>query len=440
MPSSRRPAVSELIRLRQRLPADVEAVLADYERHLRLERSLSEHTVRAYLGDVVSLLGHLAPATPSADGAAGDAAAGSAAVGNAAFGGAAAGNAVAGNAAVGSAAAGNATAGNAAFGNVAAGSATAGNAAFGKAAVGNAAFGNAAFGHATAGKATVGDRDADDRDGDSSAVGDDDRGAEETPLPVAVADIDLAALRSWLGGLRAAGASRSTLARRSAAARTFTAWARRRGHLATDPGQLLMAPRPHRTLPGVLRQEQAAAMLAAAESGAAEGAAVALRDQALLELLYATGVRVSELCGLDLADVDYSSRVIRVLGKGNRERVVPFGVPAERALRRWLDEGRSALVRPGSPAALLLGARGGRLDQRTARKIVHGAVGAVPGAVDTGPHGLRHSAATHLLEGGADLRTVQELLGHATLATTQLYTHVTVERLKAIHERTHPRS
>jgi integrase/recombinase XerC len=201
-----------------------------------------------------------------------------------------------------------------------------------------------------------------------------------------------------------------------------------------------MAPRPHRTLPGVLRKEQAAAMLSAAQSGAAEGAAVALRDQALLELLYATGVRVSELCGLDLADVDYSSRVIRVLGKGGRERVVPFGVPAEQALRRWLREGRSALVKPGSPTALLLGARGGRLDQRTARKIVHDAVGAVPGAVDTGPHGLRHSAATHLLEGGADLRTVQELLGHATLATTQLYTHVTVERLKAIHERTHPRS
>jgi len=335
MPSPRRPAAQELIRLRQRLPADVEAVLADYERHLRLERNLSEHTVRAYLGDVVSLLGHLAPPAPA--------------------------------------------------------------------------------------------------DGSATADGD-------HPLPVTVADIDLAALRGWLSGLRAAGTSRSTLARRSAAARTFTAWARRRGHLATDPGQLLMAPRPHRTLPGVLRKEQAAAMLAAAESGAAEGAAVALRDQALLELLYATGVRVSELCGLDLGDVDYSSRVIRVLGKGGRERVVPFGAPAERALRRWLDEGRSALVRASSPAALLLGARGGRLDQRTARKIVHGAVGAVPGAVDTGPHGLRHSAATHLLEGGADLRTVQELLGHATLATTQLYTHVTVERLKAIHERTHPRS
>lgn len=353
MASPRRPAAQELIRLRRRLPADVEAVLADYERHLRLERNLSEHTVRAYLGDVVSLLGHLAP--PPTSGA-----------------------------------------------------------------------------ESNDSQPDGVQTDADQTTGEAAE--------EDSPLAVSVADIDLAALRGWLGRLRTAGASRSTLARRAAAARTFTAWARRRGQLAADPGQLLMAPRPHRTLPGVLRKEQAAAMLAAAESGAAEGAAVALRDQVLLELLYATGVRVSELCGLDLGDVDYSSRVIRVLGKGGRERVVPFGAPAERALRRWLDEGRSALVRTGSQAALLLGARGGRLDQRTARKIVHGAVGAVPGAVDTGPHGLRHSAATHLLEGGADLRTVQELLGHATLATTQLYTHVTVERLKAIHERTHPRS
>ncbi|MEV6609710.1 tyrosine recombinase XerC [Kutzneria sp. NPDC051319] len=379
-----------MIRLRQRLPADVEAVLSDYERHLRLERNLSEHTVRAYLGDVVSLLGHLAPPPPNADA--------------------------------------DSPATHAAADAVDDRHRAAGD---------GIADGEARDAGDRTGNADGPGRDAGDRTGNADGRGSD---AGEEPLAVAVADIDLAGLRGWLGGLRAAGASRSTLARRSAAARTFTAWARRRGHLAADPGQLLMAPRPQRTLPGVLRKEQAAAMLDAAESGAAEGAAVALRDQALLELLYATGVRVSEACGLDLGDVDYSSRVIRVLGKGGRERVVPFGAPAERALRRWLAEGRSALVRPGSPAALLLGARGGRLDQRTARKIVHGAVGAVPGAVDTGPHGLRHSAATHLLEGGADLRTVQELLGHATLATTQLYTHVTVERLKAIHERTHPRS
>ena len=258
--------------------------------------------------------------------------------------------------------------------------------------------------------------------------------------PGDLADIDLAALRAWLSRLKADGASRTTLARRSSAARTFTAWAARRGHLATDPGPLLMAPRPHRTLPGVLRQDQAAALLRMSASAAAEGDALALRDQALLELLYATGVRVSELCALDLDDVDYSTRVVRVAGKGGRQRSVPFGIPAEKALRRWLDEGRPTVVRVGSPPAVLLGARGGRLNQRVARTIVHQAVGAVPGATDMGPHGFRHTAATHLLEGGADLRTVQELLGHATLATTQLYTHVTVDRLKAIHDRTHPRS
>jgi integrase/recombinase XerC len=163
-------------------------------------------------------------------------------------------------------------------------------------------------------------------------------------------------------------------------------------------------------------------------------------DHALLELLYATGVRVSELCGLDVADVDLERRVVVVLGKGGKERTVPFGEPAERAVRAWLTWGRPALARPASPPALLLGARGGRFQPASVRRIVHEALGAVPGAPAMGPHGLRHSAATHLLEGGADLRSVQELLGHATLATTQLYTHVTVERLKAIHDRAHPRS
>jgi integrase/recombinase XerC len=160
----------------------------------------------------------------------------------------------------------------------------------------------------------------------------------------------------------------------------------------------------------------------------------------VLELLYATGVRVSELCGLDIDDIDYSRRVIRVLGKGQRERTVPFGIPAERAVRCWQHDGRPRLLAERATSAFFLGARGGRLDPRAVRRVVHDAVGAVPGAADMGPHGLRHSAATHLLEGGADLRSVQELLGHATLATTQLYTHVTVERLRAIHDRTHPRS
>ncbi|HEX3779030.1 MAG TPA: tyrosine recombinase XerC [Pseudonocardiaceae bacterium] len=317
MAANRSPRRS-LLHARSELPAASAHAVDCFERHLRFERDLSEHSVRAYAGDVVSLLTHLS-------------------------------------------------------------------------------------------------------------------GAE-------LVELDLAALRSWLAVLRAEGVSRSTLARRSAAARTFTAWAARTGLLRVDPGQRLVAPRQHRTLPAVLRPEQAAQALAAAELGAQQADPVALRDQAALELLYATGVRVSELCGLDIDDLDYSRRVIRVLGKGRRERTVPFGIPAERALRRWQAEGRPLLLAPTSGAAFFLGSRGGRLDQRTARRTVHDAIGTVAGAADIGPHGLRHSAATHLLEGGADLRSVQELLGHATLATTQLYTHVTVERLKAIHDQTHPRS
>ncbi|WP_040924574.1 tyrosine-type recombinase/integrase, partial [Saccharomonospora iraqiensis] len=202
----------------------------------------------------------------------------------------------------------------------------------------------------------------------------------------------------------------------------------------------LVAPVPHRALPAVLRPDQAAEVLRASATAAAEHDPVALRDHAVLELLYATGVRVSELCGLDLDDVDSGRRVVRVLGKGRKQRMVPFGVPAERALRTWLGQGRPELVRARSADALFLGVRGGRLDPRTARRVVRDAMAPVRGAAVTGPHGLRHTAATHLLDGGADLRSVQELLGHATLATTQLYTQVTVERLKAIHDQTHPRA
>jgi integrase/recombinase XerC len=316
-------ARTSLIRARSELPSALAAAVDGFERHLTLERGLSTHTVRAYVGDVVSLLGHLPTTEPT--------------------------------------------------------------------------------------------------------------GAN-------LAALDLAAMRSWLGSMLAEGVSRATLARRAAAARVFTAWAARNELLAVDPGPRLGAPRHRRMLPAVLRPDQAVAALAAAETGAEQRDPVALRDRAVLELLYATGVRVSELCGLDMTDIDYSRRVIRVLGKGQRERIVPFGIPAERAMRSWQDDGRPSLVGERSGPAFFLGARGGRLDPRTARRTVHDAVGAVPGAADMGPHGLRHSAATHLLEGGADLRSVQELLGHATLATTQLYTHVTVERLRAIHDRTHPRS
>ena len=250
-------------------------------------------------------------------------------------------------------------------------------------------------------------------------------------------EIDLRTLRSWLARLHAEGASRSTLSRRASAARVFTAWAHRRGHLASDPGAALASPRPQRHLPDVLRPDEAALVL---DGAAPEDDPAGLRDHAVLELLYATGARVSEVCGLDIDDVDAGRRTVRVFGKGRKERAIPIGAPAIRAVQRWLDHGRPLWAAPDSGPALLLGARGRRLDPRTARRAVHDRLAAVPGLPDLGPHGLRHSAATHLLEGGADLRSVQELLGHATLATTQIYTHVSIERLRATYERAHPRA
>ena len=252
--------------------------------------------------------------------------------------------------------------------------------------------------------------------------------------------LSLPLLRSWLATAARAGAARTTLARRTSGAKAFTAWAARRGLLAADPAARLEVPKAHRTLPAVLRQDQALAAMAAAKSGAEQGDPLALRDRLIVEMLYATGIRVSELCGLDIDDVDTRYRLVRVLGKGNKQRTAPFGVPAADALRAWLAEGRPALVTAESGPALLLGARGRRLDVRQARTVVHQTVAAVNGAPDMGPHGLRHSAATHLLEGGADLRVVQELLGHSSLATTQLYTHVALSRLRAVHDQAHPRA
>jgi integrase/recombinase XerC len=253
----------------------------------------------------------------------------------------------------------------------------------------------------------------------------------------ALGDLDLSVLRSWLARLRTTGAARSTLARRGAAARTFCTWAHREGLLPADVGQRLASPKARRELPGVLRADQAAALVTSPAEADAEP--VDLRDRLVLELLYATGIRVSELCGLDLADVDRGRRVVRVFGKGAKERSVPYGVPAERALDAWLRHGRPALVTAGSGAALLLGARGKRLQQGVVRRIVTAAVHAA-GLPHISPHGLRHSAATHLVEGGADLRAVQELLGHASLSSTQIYTHVSVERLRAAYRQAHPRA
>ncbi|HEV2370608.1 MAG TPA: tyrosine recombinase XerC [Streptosporangiaceae bacterium] len=273
-------------------------------------------------------------------------------------------------------------------------------------------------------------------------------------------DTDL--MRSWLAVSYGGGYSRATMARRSAAARTFTAFAHARGLLAHDPGRLLGTMRAQRRLPHVLTQEQMAAALGAVPLASAGSAvleahdglgeqstggeasgleqALALRDTAIMELLYASGIRVSELCGLDVGDLDGGRNTVRVMGKGGRERTVPVGIPAVGAVQGWVRDGRPLVVVARSGHALFLGARGGRLDPRTARRVVHARLGAVPEVPDAGPHGMRHAAATHLLEGGADLRSVQEFLGHASLASTQIYTHVSVERLESAYRQAHPRA
>jgi integrase/recombinase XerC len=343
------------------LPSPMAAALTAFERHLRAERSLSPHTIRAYTGDVASLLEHASR-----------------------------------------------------------------------------------------------------------------RGAQ------APGDLSLAHLRGWLADQHASGAARTTLARRGAAARSFTAFVHRRGLLATDPGPRLGTLKARRALPHVLRQDEIQAVLDAAgrraraaeagkggetveegeaigtaEEGEATGtaelavsataeaavqAAVALRDVAVLEVLYATGIRVSELCGLSAGSFDHGRRTVRVRGKGDKERTVPVGVPAIRAVSRWLEAGRPVLATAASGEALFLGVRGGRLDPRAARRIVHERLREAGASRDTGPHGLRHTAATHLLEGGADLRSVQEILGHSSPATTQIYTHVSIERLKSSYRQAHPRA
>jgi integrase/recombinase XerC len=221
----------------------------------------------------------------------------------------------------------------------------------------------------------------------------------------------------------------------------FTKWALKNKYLAKDVAATLATPKGHRTLPEVLEMADAKiAMDSLATRAAEEETPISLRDVAMVEMLYASGARVAELCGLDVPDIDYERQTIRVLGKGNKERTIPLGNPAMKALKVWLKDGRESLANSQSAAAVFLGARGKRIDQRTVRTVVYNALQAIEGIERMGPHALRHSAATHLLEGGADLRTVQEILGHASLATTQIYTHVSTERLQKAFKQAHPRA
>ena len=254
-------------------------------------------------------------------------------------------------------------------------------------------------------------------------------------------EVDLRSLRSWLAKQHTLGHARTTLQRRAAAARVFFAWAQESGHVTTDPAANLRSPKTTRVLPPTLERTTAAQMFDKAVAKAREtGGPVAARDVAVLEVLYSTGVRVSELCGLNLNDLDWERRVVRVFGKGSKERTVPLGAPAVRAIDAWLASARSELTTDQSGQAMFIGERGRRIDPRVVRRIVHRSLRMTEGSPDLGPHGLRHAMATHLLEGGADLRSVQEILGHASLATTQIYTHVTNERLRSAFEQAHPRA
>lgn len=257
--------------------------------------------------------------------------------------------------------------------------------------------------------------------------------------------IDLERLREWIWSATQRGDARSTLARRTAAVRGFFSWAVDEELIDTDPSARLVAPKRGRTLPKIATADALAGALDVMASAAEEGDPVVLRDHAILELLYGSGMRVSELCGLDIDDLDRDRRTARVMGKGSKERVVPYGAPAGRAVDAYLVRGRAALrarveTPPrGDERAVFLGARGRRIGARTVYDLVAHALAPIVGSA-AGPHALRHSAATHLLDGGADLRTVQEILGHASLGTTQIYTHVSSERLRAAYRLAHPRA
>lgn len=268
------------------------------------------------------------------------------------------------------------------------------------------------------------------------------RDLQTSAVGVTLEEVDLEVLRNWLWRATQRGDARSTLARRAAAARSFFSWAHEQELVSHDPSLRLIAPKKGRTLPTVASREAMSGLLDAHRDAAETGDPIALRDHAILELLYGSGIRVAELCGLDVDDLELDRGTARVLGKGAKERVVPYGAPARAALEAYLHRGRPVLVarvRNFSPA-VMLGSRGARIGPRAVYELVARVLAPIVGAETIGPHALRHTAATHLLDGGADLRAVQEILGHASLGTTQIYTHVSAERLTATYRLAHPRA
>ena len=252
--------------------------------------------------------------------------------------------------------------------------------------------------------------------------------------------VTLRAIRAWLASLVQQGKSRSTISRRTASIRSFTAWAYRRGYLDSDPGLLVTSARGDQKLPQVQTPSDTAELLSyAATRTREENSPAAIRDWAILETIYATGIRVSEVCSLDTTSIDQQGMTLTVIGKGNKERVVPFTRACLSALQAWLSHGRPSLAIPEAGRALFVGDKGRRIDPRVIRSMIH-RMCAQAGVRDLAPHALRHTAATHILAGGADLRAVQEMLGHSSLQTTQRYTHVDAQRLSAIYKQAHPRA
>ena len=260
--------------------------------------------------------------------------------------------------------------------------------------------------------------------------------ADLVPLLIgldSMSDLSTTVIRAYLGEKHRQGAARSSLARATTSIRQFCRWAISRGLLEKDPSARLATPKAHRQLPEIVSPEKFTDIVAKGEPESP----IEIRDRAIVELLYATGLRISELCDATIADLNFDAHLLSVVGKGNKQRVVPFGEPAAQALQKWLAVRSQLATDDSDPTLIFLANRGGRLDPRQARRIVHRETAAA--GVEVSPHALRHSAATALVEGGADLRVVQEMLGHSSLATTQIYTHVSTDRLREIHKSAHPR-